>query len=463
MSGPNSVGSSAAHTIASTLANSRLAHEPRRVGIVAGGGNLPLEIARSVQGRGGFVHVVMIEGQAQSSLRSFPHTDASWAEIGKTVKAFKRAGVTDIVLVGRMVRPRIKTAKPDFGFLRSLPSVYRIFRAGGDDAVLRAVIAMFEGRGLKIRGVGEIAPELLVGDGTMTDIRPSGSDEIDIAKGLALIAALGRHDIGQATVVTGGVIEAIEGAEGTDRMIARVAERRRSAAGDPLIHSRGVLVKRPKPGQDLRVDLPAIGPDTVQKAADARLSGIAAMSGYVLAASRFELIHAAERERIFVAGVTDDAAPAGHSASVAAAAGSAVRRIEPLVFGSIDPASNFDGDMQRGMRIMGTLTQFGTGSALVIRQERVLSIGTNEPPREVIAQAQGFLKASKKRSGVAVIGPREALDEPTLEAAAACGLAGVIVMFGREDRPQHKGAVAAKADALGLFIAGAAISDTGAV
>ena len=78
-------------------------------------------------------------------------------------------------------------------------------------------------------------------------------------------------------------------------------------------------------------------------------------------------------------------------------------------------------------------------------------------------EAQGFLKASKKRSGVAVIGPREALDEPTLEAAAACGLAGVIVMFGREDRPQHKGAVAAKADALGLFIAGAAISDTGAV
>lgn len=459
MSGPSSVGSIAASTVASTFASSKATGEPRRVGIVAGGGNLPLEIARSVQGRGGFVHVVMIEGQAQSTLRSFPHTDASWAEIGKTVKAFKRAGVTDIVLVGRMVRPRIKTAKPDFGFLRSLPSVYRIFRAGGDDAVLRAVISMFESRGLKIRGVGEIAPELLVGDGNMTDIRPSGSDEIDIAKGLALIAALGRHDIGQATIVTGGVIEAIEGAEGTDRMIARVAERRRSAAGDPVIHSRGVLVKRPKPGQDLRVDLPAIGPDTVHKAADARLSGIAAMSGYVLAASRFELIHAAERERIFVAGVTDDAAPV----SVVAAVGAAARRIEPLVFGGVDPASGLDGDMQRGMRIMGTLTRFGTGSALVIRQGRVLSIGTNEPPREVIAQAEAFTKASKKRSGVAVIGPREALDEPMLEAAAACGLAGVIVMFGHEDRPQHKGAVAAKADALGLFIAGAALSDTGSV
>ena len=246
--------------------------DQRRVGIVAGGGNLPLEIARSVQGRGGFVHVVMIEGQAQGALRTFPHTDTSWAEVGKAVKAFKRAGVTDIVLVGKMVRPRFKTAKPDFGFLRSLPSILKIFRAGGDDAVLRAVIGMFEKRGLKIRGVGEIAPELLVGDGTMTETRPSGSDEIDISKGLSLIAALGRHDIGQAAVVSGGVIEAIEGAEGTDRMIARVAQRRRDATGDPVIHSRGVLVKRPKPGQDLRVDLPAIGPDTVQQAADARLS-----------------------------------------------------------------------------------------------------------------------------------------------------------------------------------------------
>jgi DUF1009 family protein len=441
---------------ASTSPAARIAGEQRRVGIVAGGGNLPLEIARSVQGRGGFVHVVMIEGQAQGALRSFPHTDASWAEVGKTVKAFKSAGVTDIVLVGRMVRPRFATAKPDFGFLRALPSVLKVFRAGGDDAVLRAVITMFENRGLKIWGVGDIAPELLVGDGTMTDLRPSSGDELDIAKGLSLIAALGRHDIGQAAVVSDGVIEAIEAAEGTDRMITRVAERRRTAAGDPVIRSRGVLVKRPKPGQDLRVDLPAIGPDTVQKAADARLSGIAAMSGYVLAASRFELIHAAERERIFVAGVTDEAAPA----NVAAAVGAATKRIEPLVFGGVDPAPGLDSDMQRGMRIMGTLARFGTGTALVIRQGRVLSIGAGEPPRDVIAQAESFSHSPNKKSGVAVLGPREALDEPMLEAAAACGLAGLIIMFGHEDRPQHRGAVAAKADALGLFIAGAAISDT---
>lgn len=429
--------------------------EPLRVGIIAGGGNLPLEIARSVQARGGFVHIVMIEGQALGALRSFPHTDASWAEVGKAVKAFRRAGVSDIVLVGKMQRPRFKTARPDFGFLWSLPAVFRIFRAGGDDAVLRAVISMFEGRGLKIRGVGEIAPELLVGDGVMTETRPSAKDEADIEKGLALIAGLGRHDIGQAAVVTNGVIEAIEGAEGTDRMVARVAQRRREAPGDPVIRSRGVLVKRPKSGQDLRVDLPAIGPDTVQQVADARISGIAALSGNVLAASRFELIHAAERERIFVTGIAGEAAPS-------ATAASSNRPIDTLVLGGVDPVAGAEADMQRGTRIMGTLARFGTGTALVINKGRVLSIGANEAPVDVIERAGAFRHSGKKKSGVVIIGPREALDEQMIEAAAAAGLSGLVVMYGREDRPQHRGAVSTRADALGMFIAGAAIPEADA-
>lgn len=424
---------------------------PLRIGIVAGGGSLPLEIARSVEGRGGFVHVVMIEGQAQGALRSFSHIDASWAEVGKAIKSFKRAGVKDIVLVGRMVRPRFKTAKPDFGFLRALPAVLRIFRAGGDDAVLRAVIEMFERRGLKVRGVGEIAPELLVGDGAMTDVLPSAGDAGDIAKGMALIRALGRHDIGQGVVVSNGVIEAIEGAEGTDRMIARVAEQRRNAKGDPIIRSRGVLVKRPKPGQDLRVDLPAIGPDTVQKVADARLSGIAAMTGHVLAATRFELVSAAERAHVFVAGVSD--AEPSNSAHTIDKSDS-----EALVFGKIDPPGALKADLQRGIRAMSTLAQFSIGTALVIRKGRVLAIGSSEAPIEVIERAASFYKAARRKTGIAVIGHREPLDEKTVEAAAAAGLEGLVFMYGREDRPQHKGAVVARADALGLFIAGAAIS-----
>ena len=176
------------------------------------------------------------------------------------------------------------------------------------------------------------------------------------------------------------------------------------------------------------------------------------MSGYVLAASRFELISAAERERIFVAGVSGGAMPS-------AAAAPPGTSVEPLVFGGVDPAASQGADMQRGMRIMSTLAHFGTGSALVIRKGRVFSIGASERPIEVIERAAAFIRDSHRRSGVAVLGPRESLDEPLIEAAAACGLSGIVVMFGHEDRPQHRGAVAAKADALGLFIAGAAIAE----
>lgn len=421
-----------------------------RIGIIAGGGSLPLEIARSVEGRGGFVHIVMIEGQAQPALRSFSHTDASWAEVGKAIKAFKRAGVSDIVMVGRMARPRFKTAKPDFGFLRVLPSVVRIFRAGGDDAVLRAVIDMFERRGLKVRGVGEVAPELLVSDGPMTDLAPAHHDAVDIARGFEVVRALGKHDIGQAVVVTDGRIEALEAAEGTDRMIERVAERRRNASGDPLIRSRGVLVKRPKPGQDLRVDLPAIGPDTVQRVADARLTGIAAMSGHVLAAARFELVSAAERERVFVVGVPDSRV----RVETRGDGGDA----EPMIFGKIDPIAALKGDMQRGIRIMSTLAHFGIGTAVVVRKGRVLAIGTDEPPGDVIGRAASFYKQTRRRSGIAVVGHREPLHEDLVEAAAAAGLEGLIFMYGREDRPQNRGGVVAKADELGLFIAGGVVS-----
>jgi DUF1009 family protein len=426
--------------------------ERLRVGMIAGGGSLPLEIARSVSARGGFVHVVLIEGQAQGALRSFAHTDASWVGVGKAIKAFKRAGIIDIVMVGRMVRPRFKTARPDFGFLRSLPSIIRIFRAGGDDAVLRAVISMFERRGLKVRGVGEIAPELLVSDGAMTDLMPAPEDEGDIAKGFALIAALGRHDIGQAAVVSKGRIEAIEGAEGTDRMIDRVAQQRREAKGDPILRSRGVLVKRPKPGQDLRVDLPAIGPDTVQQVTDARLAGVAAMSGHVLAANRFELIHAAERERIFVIGVPDEPVPANSHATAP------VADSNPLVFGKIDPPNAIKADIERGVSIMSTLAQFAVGSALVIRKGRVLAIGAHEGASGVVERASQFYKPTRKPKGLAVIGHRTPVDEALIETIAAAGLEGLIVMFGREDRPQHQGSIVARADALGIFIAGAPVA-----
>lgn len=415
------------------------------LGMIAGGGNLPLEIARSVTARGGSVHVVMIDGEADAGLRSYPHTTLNWAQLGRAVRALKRAGVKDMILVGRMARPSLKTAKFDFGFMRSLPSILSAMRAGGDDAALRGVINLFEARGLNVVGVGDVARELLIAEGPLGFHAPQAHDSADIATGMSLIAALGPYDIGQAVIVSTGRIEGIESAEGTDRMIARVAEARLAAGEDLASLRRGVLVKRPKPGQDVRLDLPAIGPETVDGAIRAGLAGIAGLGGQVLAASRFEMVDRADRAQIFVTGAPAAAPPSANGGG----------EIEPIVFGHLAIPQDRAGDIERAVRIMGVLGDFTTGSALVIAGGRVFAIGTREPPLAVLARAKPYLNR-KRRNGVLVVGHREALDEALIRAAAAAGIAGMVMMFGRGEGAGHKGPVLDIADRFKLFIAGAA-------
>ena len=133
------------------------------IGILAGGGSLPLEIARSVSGRGGSVHVVIINGEADNkALESFPHTRLSWSELGGAIKALRQAGVRDIVMVGKMARPSLRTARPDLGFILAFPSIVRALSAGGDDALLRGILALFTRRGFNV--VGPADEDVLGGD-----------------------------------------------------------------------------------------------------------------------------------------------------------------------------------------------------------------------------------------------------------------------------------------------------------
>lgn len=419
----------------------------RNLAMIAGGGTLPLEIARSITTRGGNVYAVMIEDEADDALSAYPHTKLNWAELGHAVKALKTAGMRDLVMVGRMSRPSFWTAKPDFGFLFSLPRILRALRAGGDDAVLRGVVRLFEARGINVLSVADVAPELLLSEGPLGFHHAQQPDKDDIAIGMALVAALGRYDIGQAVVVARGTVEGIEGAEGTDRMLARVRDARLAAGIDVARLRAGVLVKRPKPGQDKRLDLPAIGPDTVAGVIDAGLGGIAGLAGEVLAAGRFEMVERADRARVFVMGV--QAAPDGSVET-------APQPIEPIVFGRIGIADEDAADVERGVRIMGELENFDTGTAILLKRGRVLSVGATETPMEILQRSRGWLKRRKRRSGVMVLGAREALDEALVRAAAATSLAGLVVVFGPGDGPAHKGPVLDVADRFGLFIAGAA-------
>ena len=195
----------------------------------------------------------------------------------------------------------------DWETVRLLPKLARYFR-GGDDKLLSGVASVAESGGLRVVGVKDVAPELFVPEGVLGRSQPSERDYADIARGLAVIAALGPFDVGQAVVVADNNIIAVEAAEGTDQMLLRIAELRRlgrvtAPAGV------GVLVKAPKPGQDRRFDLPSIGLRTAENVARAGLAGVAVSAGSTMIADADAVVAACDGAKIFVVGVREGTRP----------------------------------------------------------------------------------------------------------------------------------------------------------
>jgi DUF1009 family protein len=263
--------------------------------IIAGGGSLPLTIADAAAARGREVHIVGIR-----AISRFSHTWLKWGEVGKLFATLEGQDCRDLVIIGAVTRPDLANIRFDFGAVKSLPFLLSL-GMGGDDHVLSSVVRFLEGKGYRVHGAGDVAPELLASEGALGTRMPSAEDVADIEVAFRVVAALGRLDVGQSAVVVKGRVLAVEAAEGTDAMLARCAELRRTGSN----HRRtlaGVLAKAPKPGQEERVDMPTIGPDTVIKAAEAGLAGIAVAVGKVLIADRAATIEAADKHKMFLYG-----------------------------------------------------------------------------------------------------------------------------------------------------------------
>jgi UDP-2,3-diacylglucosamine hydrolase len=266
--------------------------------VIAGGGTLPIALAAAAAAQGRAVHVLGIRGEADAKISRFPHTWLKWGEVGKLFATLEELGCQDLVIIGSVSRPDLANVRFDFGAIKNLPFLLGL-GVGGDDQVLSSVVRFLEGKGYRVYGAGEVAPELLAAEGTIGDKAPSPDDRADIETGFRVVSALGRLDVGQAAVVVKGRVLAVEAAEGTDAMLARCAELRKGGRRRGLA---GVLVKAPKPGQEERVDLPTIGPDTVEMAAQAGLAGIAVAAGRVLIADRDATVAAAGQHGLFLVG-----------------------------------------------------------------------------------------------------------------------------------------------------------------
>jgi UDP-2,3-diacylglucosamine hydrolase len=273
--------------------------------IICGGGSLPFTVADAARKAGREVVLFALRGSADPDrVAAYPHHWASYGQFGRFCRLARDEGCRDVVFIGTVVRPAIWRVRPDLGTIRLVPRIIRMFR-GGDGHLLSGVAEVFEEHGFRLIGAHEIAPEILMPEGALGGLAPSEGDRADIARGLALLRATGRFDIGQAVVVADGHVLAIEAAEGTDHMLARVADMRRiGRIGSP--RGRGVLVKAPKAGQDQRIDLPSIGPQTIVNVAQAGLAGLALVAGAAIIAEPQRIAAAAQREQLFVIGVRDD-------------------------------------------------------------------------------------------------------------------------------------------------------------
>jgi UDP-2,3-diacylglucosamine hydrolase len=270
------------------------------LGIIAGRGPLPCVLAESAVARGLPLHIVGIRGEAREAIERFSHTWVKMGEIGKMFAALNDHGCRDLVIIGGVNRPDFANVRFDLGALRNLPFLVSLGK-GGDDHVLSSIVRFFESKGYRVHGAGDVAPELLAGVGRLGDKAPSAEDRADIDMAFKVVRALGRLDVGQAAVVVKGHILAVEAAEGTDAMLVRCAELRQMGRAGRGART-GVLAKAPKPGQEERVDLPTIGPDTVSKAAAAGLAGIAVAAGQVLMAEHAATIEAANQHGLFLQG-----------------------------------------------------------------------------------------------------------------------------------------------------------------
>lgn len=271
------------------------------IALIAGAGDLPGLLAERLIAAGDPPLICAMQGFPPGVPAQLPRLDFRIETLGSLLEALKARGVTRICMAGAVRRPAVDPAAVDAA-TRPLIGPVVAAMARGDDGTLRAIVGLIESQGFAVIGADAIAPDLLPPAGVPTRTRPP-ADAADLARlGEATVADMGRKDTGQACVIRAGRVAAREGPAGTDAMLSALLKPADPAADDPFFAAvdalsdllgqaadwlsatpgGGILFKAPKPGQERRVDLPVIGPETARLAVAAGLSGIVIEAGGVL-------------------------------------------------------------------------------------------------------------------------------------------------------------------------------------
>jgi len=272
------------------------------LGLIAGGGELPRAVAMAARKAGRAVFVVPLTGSVTEDwVQDFPHEFLSPGEPGRIIKALKGAGVAEVLLAGKVDRPKFQDLKLDAKGVLLLPKAIAAAKKG-DDALLRFIVGICEDAGLTAISVAQAAPALVAEEGVLGAVVPDAEHRADIERAFKIVHALGALDVGQAAVVCEGLPLSVEAAEGTDAMLLRIPGLRESLRGT-ADKKRGVLAKALKPLQDAKTDMPVVGVQTVKNAAAAFLAGIAVEAGAALILDKQAVAAEADRLGLLVVGV----------------------------------------------------------------------------------------------------------------------------------------------------------------
>ena len=264
------------------------------LGLIAGGGELPRAVAQAAK-------AALLGSVVEDWTNAFPHQFFSPGEPGRIIKAFKDHGVQEVLLCGRVDRPKFNEMKLDTKGMLLLPKAIAAAKQG-DDALLRFIVGICEDAGMTAISVAQAAPALVAQEGVLGKVAPQPEHRCDIEKAFAIVHALGALDVGQAAVVCEGLALSVEAAEGTDAMLSRIPLLRESLRGTAE-KKRGVLAKALKPTQDAKTDMPVVGVETVRNAHAAFLAGIALEAGAALILDKAAVAAEADRLGLFVTGV----------------------------------------------------------------------------------------------------------------------------------------------------------------
>jgi DUF1009 family protein len=276
----------------------RTSEQNKPLAIVCGGGAFPTAVVEAVLKQGRSVHLFLLRGFADPALERYPHDWVKLGSFAQFVSVTRKRDIREVVFIGSVLRPRFSQIGFDWRSLLLVPRLTGLF-LGGDNQLLSGLTKILSEHGYVLRGAHEVAPEILIPEGLATNAAPDESARADIAFGVDLLKTIDRFDIGQAAVIAGRRVLAVEGPEGTALMLQRIADMRRNGRLR-LKEREGVLVKMPKPSQERRIDLPAIGSDTLDQVKAAGLAGIAIEALGTIVTDAQQFVQVAEAAGLFV-------------------------------------------------------------------------------------------------------------------------------------------------------------------